>query len=545
MKIDLIIKNAKIYTVAITVHEIQEGKTDFQVYENGYVAVYDGKIVEVGHGFNEEIVSTETKVIDAKGKILLPGLIDSHMHAMFAALDLKYVACEEIKTIEELIEVLKKTAYETPAGQWIQAKAYNELLWEKPIVPTKEYLDQVSTEHPIYVGRLCCHVAAVNSKALELAGITKDTPNPVGGEIGRDENGEPNGMLYENSAFELVKGIIPLLSQHELVEQIERIGKVMNENGITSVIDCNMSQDQIRAYNVALHQGKLTYRDNMMFYLDKAIGDVPYHLRRIDEMVATTGFGNDMIKINGIKITLDGIPATGTAYMREPYEHMPETCGYTTLTQEEMIEIGKRAAKYNWQIGVHTIGDKAADVALAAFKAAYEVSGDIDSRHYLIHHPFPCDDQIELMKEMNVGVTVQPTIFSKLGEETILDKRKADLNVPCKKYFDAGIIIGGSTDFPVVHCNPFYGMYAAVTRKTVASGVVGPEQKITPAQALIMWTKNSAYFSHDDDKMGSIEVGNFADMILVDTDILNCNPDEIKDTKVKMTILGGKIVFKS
>lgn len=544
MKADLIIKNAKIYTVAITVKEIQKGKTDFPVYENGYVAVYDGKIVEVGQGFNGDIVSSKTKVIDAKGKILLPGLIDSHMHAMFAALDLMYVACEEVKNIGELIEILKKRAEETPAGQWIQGKGYNELLWDKPIVPAKEYLDQVSTEHPIYVGRSCFHVAAVNSKALELAGITKDTPNPVGGIIGRDKNGEPNGILYENSAFELVKGIIPSLSQQQLVEQIESIGKVLNENGITSVIDCNMSFNQMRSYNLALHQGKLTYRDNMMFYLDKAMGDVSYHLRRIDEMVATTGFGNDMLKINGIKITLDGIPATGTAYMREPYEHMPETCGYMTLTEDEMIEIAKCAAKYNWQIGVHTIGDKAADVALAAFKAAYEVSGDVDARHYLIHHPFPCDDQIELMKKMNVGVTMQPTIFSKLGEEAILDKRKRNLNVPCKKYFDAEIIVGGSTDCPVVPCSPFYGMYAAVTRKTVASGVIGPEEKITPTQALFMWTKNSAYFSHDDDKMGSIEVGNFGDMILIDTDILNCDRDEIKDTKVKLTILGGKIVFE-
>ena len=148
-----------------------------------------------------------------------------------------------------------------------------------------------------------------------------------------------------------------------------------------------------------------------------------------------------------------------------------------------------------------------------------------------------------MMQEMKVGVTVQPTIFSQMGEETLLDARKKVLNTPCKKYLDAGIILGGSTDFPVVTCNPFVGMYAAVTRNTSLSGVVGPDEKITPAQALIMWTKSSAYFSHDENKMGSVEAGNFADMVIVDTDILECAPEAIKDTKVLMTMLGGKVVY--
>ncbi len=542
---DLVIKNAKIYTVALTIDEIRGGKTDFPIYENGYVAVSNGKILEAGEGLNEALIDENTKIIDAEGKVLLPGLIDSHMHAMFGALDLRYLPCEEIRNIEELIEALKERAKVTAEGDWIQGKGYNDLKWDAPIEPTREYLDRVSTDKPVYVARLCGHVVGVNSKALELAGITKNTPDPVGGTIGRYDNGEPNGMLYENSAFELVKKIIPPLTQQQLVEQIVKIGRVLNECGLTSVIDCNMSYDQMRAYLPALQQGKLTYRDNMMFYLDKSMGDVNYHMRRITEMPCITGFGNDMLKMNGIKITLDGIPAAGTAYMREPYEHMPETSGYTTITAEEIIEIGKLAGKYNWQIGVHTVGDKAADLALAAFKASYEVSGDNDARHYLIHHPFPQDDQIPLMQEMKVGVTVQPTIFSQMGEETLLDARKRELNTPCKKYFDAGIILGGSTDFPVVTCNPFVGMYAAVTRNTSLSGVVGKEEKITPAQALIMWTKSSAYFSHDEDKMGSVEAGNFADMVIVDTDILECAPEAIKDTKVLMTMLGGKVVYSA
>ncbi|MDR3278698.1 MAG: amidohydrolase family protein, partial [Oscillospiraceae bacterium] len=401
---DLVIRNARVYTVDLSVAEIKAGKTDFTVLENGAVAAKDGRTIAVGE-IDERLIGSETRVIDAGGKTLLPGLIDSHMHAMFAGTELMSVNFKETRTKEELVRLLREKAAVTEKGLWIKGCEWNELVWDVKTAPTKADLDQASTEHPIMCCRLCHHVYVVNSAALALAGITRDTKDPDGGIIGRDGDGNPNGLLYENSAMGLIDDVIPPLTEEELICAIEGIGRVMNSFGITACIDANMTFEQMRAYGQARRQGRLRYRENMMFYLDKAWGDVAYHLRRIREMTAVTGFGDEMLKFNGIKVTLDGIPATGTAAMRKPYEHMPETSGYTTITEDEMLAVARESAKHNWQIGVHCCGDRSADVAIKAFIEAYRLNPS-DARHYIIHHAVYQPDQLPLMRQYDIPITV-------------------------------------------------------------------------------------------------------------------------------------------
>lgn len=541
---DLVLKNATIYTMDLKIPEIQAKNYDFTVITSGYVAIKDGKIIGVGEGLDESFLGSETKVEDLEGKVVMPGLIDSHMHAMFAGMDLKNVSLEKCKNIDEMCSLLSERAKSVPDGTWIKGMAFNELAWgDGAKKPTRKDLDKISTTHPIFAKRLCCHVIVANSKALEIAGITKETKDPDGGIIGRFEDGEPDGILYENSAMDLIEKVYPPMTEEELIDSIEGIGKYLNSVGLTTVIDCNMTFDCMRAYLQAQKAGRLTYRDHMMFYLDKAIGDVAYHLNRIYEMPCVTGFGNDMVKLNGIKVTLDGIPATGTAYMRKNYKHMPETRGYTTITPKEMTAVCKYAAKYNWQVGVHTIGDAAMDVALSAFKAGSEEKDNKKNRNYLIHAVNPQPDMIPLMKEMNTAVTIQPTIMGTMGEEAILSEDYIDLNQPVGLYFDEGIICGGSSDFPVVDCNPFIGMSKAITRIHLDGKVHGEKYKISAKQALLMWTMNSAYFTGDEDKIGSIEVGKYADLIVIDTPTLTATPDEIMSTKVLKTYLNGQVVY--
>lgn len=542
---DLVIKNANIYTVDLTIPEIQNGNYDFTIIPNGYVAVKDGKIIGVGKGGGDNFIGIETTVEDAQGKTVIPGLIDSHMHAMFAAMDLSNVALEKCKSLDEMLGLLKgRAAVELP-GKWIKGAAWNELSWNDGKKPDRTALDSVSTEHPIFAKRLCCHVIVANSMALKLAGITRDTPDPDGGRIGRDENGEPNGWLYENSAMDLVEKVFPAKTEEELIDGIVGIGKYINSVGITSLIDCNMTFDCMRSYKEAYKAGKLTYRDNMMFYLDKAIGDIPYHLNRIKEMVCVTGFGDDMLKMNGIKVTYDGIPATGTAFMRKNYAHMPETRGYTTITAEELKEVCRYASKYNWQVGVHTIGDAAMDEALDAFEAGGVEKDNKKNRNYLIHAVFPREDMISRMKKMNTPVTLQPTIMGTMGEEAILTEEDCEVNQPAGWYFNEGIICGGSSDFPVVDCNPFIGMGKAISRRCMDGKVHGLQYCLTQKQALIMWTMNSAYFTFDEEKLGSIEVGKLADLLIIDRPILELQPEEIEKTKVLKTYLGGKLVYEA
>ncbi len=542
---DHVIKNANIYTVALSIEDIKAGELEFPIYENGFVAAKDGKTIGVGAGDGGEFIGPETIVTDAGGNTLIPGLIDSHMHAFFSGVEMLGVNLEGLSDIEAFIKCLKDYADKTPVGQWVKGSAWNEMVWDDKKMPTRYELDAVTTEHPVYCIRLCHHVYVVNSKALELAGITKDTPDPEGGKIGRDENGEPDGLLYENSAMGLIDDVVPPLTEEQLVEVIESMGQVLNGFGITSCIDCNLPLDSMRAYLQAKKKDRLTYRANLMFYLDKAMGDMPYHLKRIEDMTAVTGFGDDMLKLNGIKVTLDGIPATGTAAMRENYDHMPETAGELIYTKEQMVEMGKLAGKYKWQIGIHCCGDKSADVAMDTFEAAYEAAGNSEARHYIIHMAITQPDQVGRLKEMNIPITVQPTINLQMGEQGLIGERLNSLYMMFKTAMDAGIIVGGSSDCPVVTCNPFEGMYGAITRNTACGFVNLPEEALNVKQTLVMWTKSSAYFSHDDDKMGSVEVGNVADYVLIDIPILDATPDEIRKTKVLKTILGGKTVYES
>lgn len=544
-KADTILTNGKIYTVALTIDEIKGGKTDFPIIENGAVSIKDGKIIAVTDVKDiDKYKGESTSIIDLKGKTLIPGIIDSHMHAIFTGINLMNLDLSNTVSLNDVLKLLKERVSTTKSGEWIKGQCWNNSTWEDPTFPTRKDLDKMSPDNPVFFMRLCYHVAVVNSKALELAGITKDTPDPEGGVIGRDENGDPNGLLYENAAMGLVQSVIPPLTNDELVKTIEAIGEELAANGITGVIDANLTAEQMRTYLKAYKLGKLKYRARLMYYLDTAEGSVEHHLRRLDEATTLTGFGDDMLKLNAVKITLDGTPSSKTACMRKPYKLDPSTCGFTTVTEDELKQMVVKAHKLGWQVGIHTVGDKTADVALAGFKEANKVSPVQERRHYLIHHPWPAKDQLEIMKELNIGVPVQPAMLHFLNEAPVLHDDMAQRNIPCKTYFDNGIIIGGSSDSPVVTFNPFLGMWTAITRTDINDDVWGAEERITPMQALIMWTKNSAFFSHEEDKRGSIEVGNLADLVVVDRDFVKGPIDEIRNTKVEMTILNGEVVYK-
>lgn len=542
---DLVIKNANIYTVDLTISDIKAGNYDFTVIENGFIAVKEEVIIGVGEGVDVSFIGEKTQVIDAEGKTVIPGLIDSHIHALFAGLELNEINCKNCRTLQDMLGLVKIRSQKEKDGVIIKANRFNELNWEGNSRLNCNELDRVSGNNPVIAVRYCGHCIVVNSKAMELAGITKETPNPNGGTIGRFEDGTPNGWLYEPAAMNMVLQYCPVITEQDCVNAIEGIGKYLNSVGITSVIDCNLDFAGNRAYSKAKRDGKLSYRTNLTFYVDKAIGNVPYHINRLKEMTAVTGFGDDMLKFNGVKILLDGIPDSGTAYMRKNYKHMPETRGFTTITKEELYEICRIASELNWQMAVHAIGDAAMDLTLDAFKAGAEKKDNKENRNYIIHALFPHEDMMPRMRDMNVSVTLQPTIFGIMGEETILDDEYKEINQPCGMFFDNGIICGGSSDFPVVDCNPFLGMAAAIDRICLDGNVYGAQYCLSAKQAIIMWTMNSAYISFDEKKLGSIEVGKLADLVLIDTPILERSTGEIRNTKVLKTFLGGKLVYQS
>lgn len=540
---DTVIKHPKIYTVAITCEDVKKGKRDFPIIDDGGVAIKDGKIIYVGKA--DEVtpfIGEDTEIIEAAGKTLIPGFCDSHLHITWLGNQLNMANFGGCKKREDMLDIIKSRVKDLAPGEWDEGHSWNELRWEVEEVLTCDELDAVIPDNPALYTRICFHVASANSAALKAAGITKDTPNPGGGIIGRYPNGEPNGILYDD-AITLVKNAIPPITMEQIEDGIEQVGKLFNSMGITSVIDANHAHDTL-AYQNCYKAGRLTFRTDIMYYLDRAMGDADHQISRLQQMPCITGFGDDMLKMSGAKIWLDGVASAFTACMREPYKDNPATSGSSLWTEDELSKLVCKANEIGWQIGIHTIGDRAEDMALKAFKDAEAISPVQDKRHYLIHYVFPHQDQVAEMKRMNINATVQPTITGTMGERYALTEEQADTYMSPKFVFDNGIICGGSSDAPCTIPDVFESMQYAVTNVDVKGKYWGPNGQITPIEALIMWTKNSAYFSNTDDKVGSIEVGNFADLVILDRDFITGPADEIKDTKVEKTLLGGKVVFE-
>ncbi|MDR1015784.1 MAG: amidohydrolase [Coriobacteriales bacterium] len=546
---DLVIRHPKIYTVALTCEEVKQGRRDFPIIEDGGVASKDGRIIAVGKALEmEPLIGQHTQVIDAPGKMLLPGFVESHMHCTWTGNNLRNIDFRPVVSREEVKRLIKEHADRAPDGEWVVGNSWNELVWDDPEPLTLAELDEICPSNPLFCMRTCFHTAMVNSVALACAGITRDTPDPEGGSIGHEPDGGLDGYLFENSAMSLVQRIIAPLSAEQRIESVEAVGAYLNSLGITSAIDANLSFDEMRTYLEAKKQGRLSYRANLMFYLDSAYGDMETHLRRLEEMDCVTGFGDEMLKLNGVKVTLDGIPATYTALMREGYKTRPDYLGCSVWTQEEITRFVCKAQELGWQFGIHAIGDAAEDMALNAFEEADKISPVWDRRHYLIHYQFPRDDQWERMRRLNVGVTVQPTLVSTMGEAPQFYEEQAERIQSPGLMFKNGIICGGGSDSPVVPPDPVMGMYYAITRLDETTGNTlsrGDESKVSPLEALIMWTKNAAFFLHDDDRLGSIEVGNLADFALFPSDFISDDVEAYRTAKVEKTILGGTVVYEA
>lgn len=547
---DLVIQHPKIYTVAITCEEVREGKRDFPIIEDGGVAAKDGKIIAVGSAADvEQFIGEHTNVVDATGQILTPGFIECHMHAKWSGEQMLNLDFQGWKSRQAILDAIKEAAEKAPAGAWIEGDGYNELIWEdsQELIRRRE-LDEVAPNNPVFLLHMTVHNVAANSLALEAVGYTKDTPQPEGAEIGHYDDGELDGMLYENGALQPLLKAKPALTDEEHVESLRLIGQKLNSYGITSAIDANLNFKQMHMYQDAYKQGKLSYRANLMFYIDPQFGSFKENMQRLEEMDFVTGFGDDMLKINGVKVTLDGVPMAYTACMgRKEYRTRPGFWGDTLYSQEEIDAFVCKATELNWQFGIHTIGDGATDRALHAFQEAAKIKDIKPLRHYLIHYVLPYPEQWPIMKELGIGACMQPTIVSTMGEAPLYWPEQAVHNQSAGQMFKNGITVGGSSDSPVVDPNPMTGMYYAITRIDETSGEilsVGDEDKVSPIEALIMYTKNSAFFSHDDDKMGSVEVGNFADLCLFDNDFIEGPVEDYLTTTVAKTFLGGKCVFE-
>ncbi|MBD3207432.1 amidohydrolase family protein [Candidatus Bathyarchaeota archaeon] len=510
------------------------------------VAIKDGKILATGtSGEISEIAGSNTKIIDLKGKTAMPGIIDSHTHPSSIASRYLEVDCRAppIKNITQILDKIRHKAKELEPDQWIRGANFNESKLEENRHITRWELDEAAPNNPVFIIADTGHQALVNTKAMEIAGIDENTPDPPGGEIERSPEGVPTGLLYEN-AMGLVRDNIPEYSIDDLKESYKDVVAKFSEWGITTTHNASSHRNGIRAYKQLLDEGTKQLRMRLMMSVNRnKPGDV---LDALELAGIESGLGDDWLQVMSVKIMGDGSGAGGTCCVFEPQNRGTKGLGIWMTEPEEVNRLVNQAHKAGLRVSIHSIGDRGIDMALDCIERAQKEIPVDDMRHRIEHNSLCTPKQLKRIKELGVTPSSSIGYMYGLGDqysENFGPERSRWLH-PHKTMMEMGIIAGGNSDCPVTYYSPFVQIYEAVTRKTSSGKLVSPEERISPMDAIRVYTWNGAYLGKDEEKLGSIEQGKLADIIVLDRDILTIPEDEIKDIQVVMTIVDGKIVYK-
>lgn len=488
---------------------------------------------------------TAGKVLDLAGRTVVPGFIESHMHLSGYALSLDWVDLTEARSIADLQDLVRVKRAENQEGAWILGHGWDQNLFAEKRFPTRSDLDAVCPDAPVYLTRVCAHLAVANSRALALAGVTRETPDPPGGEIERDSSGEPTGILKEG-AMALVKDLAMAAEAKKLREGdlLERAYRNLLAAGITSVAELggyNFSAGEIfRLYQHLERAGRQAVRLHFFFtsqYLDHLI-----------QLGIETGFGSEWVHIQGIKVIGDGSLGARTAALTYDYHDDPGNRGILVTPPERLREIVRRAHGANLQLAIHAIGDRAAELALKALGVALADLPRSGHRHRLEHCQILNREVVEKMARLGVVASVQPVFISTdlhWAEERVGPERLA-YAYPWKTLQEAGITLIGGSDCPVESFAPLLGIQTAVTRMDREGYPKGgwlPEQKLTPMEALAMFTRDAAWALFAEDQKGTLTPGKLADLVVLSDDPTTVPPEEIRQIQVLETVIGGRLVF--
>lgn len=524
------------------------------------VAVQGDKIQAVGESDTLRAgAGPSTRIIDLGGKTMIPGIIDPHSHFPLSAntvlfqVDLASPPVGKIRSIDDIIAALRQKAEQTPPGQWIVGVGYDDTLVAEKRHPTRQDLDKASTTHPIYLMHVSYHFGAANSKALELAGITRDTPDPAGGKFRKDDRGEPSGVLEELSAYERVTSRIPPRSPEQWRELIRVAAQQYASAGVTTAEHGFLADEPgilsdpalLPALEQAIRQGDLPIR--MIVW-----PGAKFSQKLQAGQVKPPEIDSAWLKIGATKMFADGSIQGYTGYLTEPYYVIPASLpsdyrGHPAMPRDELVKRVIAEHTAGKQIAIHGNGDAAIDDILYAYEQAQKAQPRADARHIVVHAQTARDDQLDKMKEL--GVT--PSFFSlhvyywgDRHRDIFLGPERAVRISPAQSALQRGLRFTIHTDTPVVPMDPFRLMWAAVNRVT-ADGKVLDHQGISPMQALRALTADAAWQAFEEEGRGSIEAGKLADLIVLSADLLSIDPMQIKDIKVLETIVGGKTVFRA
>lgn len=509
------------------------------------VAVAGNKILAVGTSAEmKALAGPETQTIDLNGRSLLPGFIDAHCHAgdygpaKFNIL----IRPERTRSIGELKQEILKRAAKTPKGGWVLGRGYDNTKFEEKRHPTRWDFDEAAPEHKVFILRTCGHLGVLNSAGLSEFGIRKGSPDPPGGKIERDDQGEPTGLLYEQALVPVRMRTQP--SYEEFVRGLPLMNEDFLRYGITSATDASgRNSDQIQAFQKGVDEGLFQVRIYFQVRTSGAAIRVGEHYLQSG---LVTGFGNEKLRLGSYKLMLDGAGGGGSAAMRQAYPGKPSDFGILHQTQEELDELVLKGQKAGYQIGVHAIGDRAVEMVLKSYAKAMKAFPRKDCRHRIEHCGFLDGRLMEQMREMGVVAALGLPFLYELGDSyiTVFGQDRLQCVYPLRSLMERGIVAGLSSDAPVIDPNPLTGVYFAVTRKTPTGQTIAPHEAVTVLQAIRAYTLYGAYASFEENIKGSLEPGKLADLVILSDDILKVAPEKILGLKVDLTMVDGKVVYQ-
>ncbi|MGP4080456.1 amidohydrolase [Pseudalkalibacillus sp. R45] len=509
------------------------------------VTVKDGVIQYVGaHPSALSFVNEDTEVIDLDGKTLMPGFIESHIHPAIFGLTLLEVDCKPITTpsIPHLLKKVSAQAAKTPKGEWIKGWGWDDSKLAEKRNPTRLELDEIAPDHPVLLKRACAHMVVVNTKALEISGITEDTPNPPGGNIEQDENGRLTGLLQEKAQGLLAD---PKYELSDMIKGMKLAQEHFAQLGITTVHDMSTQTLDLQLYQYLLEKDALKVRVRPWIWAIDQNG-FDGSMEEVLKVGLRSGFGNNMLKIQGLKFMLDGSVGGKTAAVTEPFLGTKET-GILYNDTDEIFPLMKEGIESGLRIAIHAIGDRAIEVALSAFEKINETNEVVGMRNRIEHCALPTRNhlsrmnKLELIAASSVGFLfhIGDNYLNKLGKE-----RMKDL-FPHKSFKEFGIIAPGNSDLPVTDVNPWMGIYGAVTRKSSSGQVLDESQNISIWDALKAYTADAAYSSFEEETIGVIKPKAKADLMVISDDPLQVVVEKLKDIKVEKTFLEGRMIHES
>jgi predicted amidohydrolase YtcJ len=542
------------------------------LYKNGHIYTNDSgapwaaamlvrgeEILAVGD--EDEVVALAekgTRIVDLEGRFVMPGFNDAHVHLGSAGQDALAVRLQGAATIDELQKRLMNAVSQAKEGEWITGFGWDHTLWPEKRFPTRNDLDKVSPQNPVFLVHISGHVAVANSAALKVAGITAKTPNPTGGEVEHDAKGEPDGMLKEGSAMSLIESKIPPPSNERRKKGIELALADVAANGVTSIQDNSLvdalgksgsasagndTWDDFRVYRELKSEGKLTVR--ITEWLPFAAP-----LERLEQMRREGGTTDPWLRTGALKMVTDGALGSRTAAMLAPYSDDVKTSGILTMEPEKLRSLAIERDRAGFQLNFHAIGDRANRVSLDVFEAVAKVNGSRDRRDRIEHAQVVAPSDIPRFASLQVIASMQPshqTTDMRWAESRVgPDRIKGAYAWASIQKFGARLAFG--TDYDVEVISPFRGLYACVTRELPDGGPAGgwqPQEKISLGDCIRAYTSGSAYAEFEEGKKGELKAGEFADFIVLSDDLTKIPPSQYTRVKVILTVVGGRTVYSS